>query len=151
MVSWWPDCSNVGNKTALTPEQSKQPFFSVLKSHSNITRSMDNLPIRRPRWTIQPRPRPYSRQRGFSKHVRRRILQYSRLGFPKKYFIHGIFKVCRSVLFSTSQEAKRLNLGTVQAIETWFLDPDTKMNPNLNYSQVIRGPWNWNGSHEGVL
>ena len=36
-------------------------------------------------------------------------------------------------------------------INTWFLAPDTYMNPNLNYAQVIRGPGANTGSHTGVL
>jgi len=36
-------------------------------------------------------------------------------------------------------------------IDTWFLNPETRANPNLNYSQVIRGPGKQMGDHEGVL
>ncbi|KAI0265334.1 chondroitin AC/alginate lyase [Gloeopeniophorella convolvens] len=36
-------------------------------------------------------------------------------------------------------------------IDTWFLAPDTHMNPNLNYAQVIRGPGSDFGAHTGVL
>jgi hypothetical protein len=36
-------------------------------------------------------------------------------------------------------------------IDTWFLAPDTYMNPNLNYAQVIRGPGANTGAHTGVL
>ncbi|KAI0048690.1 chondroitin AC/alginate lyase [Auriscalpium vulgare] len=37
-------------------------------------------------------------------------------------------------------------------IKTWFLDDATRMNPNLNYAQVIRGPpGSQFGSHTGVL
>ncbi|KAI9450085.1 chondroitin AC/alginate lyase [Lactarius psammicola] len=36
-------------------------------------------------------------------------------------------------------------------INTWFLAPDTYMNPNLNYAQVIRGPGANIGTHTGVL
>ena len=36
-------------------------------------------------------------------------------------------------------------------IDTWFLAPDTYMNPNLNYAQVIRGPGANTGTHTGVL
>lgn len=36
-------------------------------------------------------------------------------------------------------------------IRTWFLDPTTAMNPNLNYAQMARGPNGQNGTHTGVL
>ncbi|KAJ1303043.1 hypothetical protein OPQ81_011244 [Rhizoctonia solani] len=39
----------------------------------------------------------------------------------------------------------------VEAINTWFLAPATAMNPNLNYSQLLRGPGEQKGSHNGVL
>ncbi|KAG8713018.1 hypothetical protein FRC11_013561 [Ceratobasidium sp. 423] len=37
------------------------------------------------------------------------------------------------------------------AIYTWFIAPETSMNPNLNYSQLLRGPGEQVGSHTGVL
>lgn len=36
-------------------------------------------------------------------------------------------------------------------INTWFIDPDTSMNPNLNYAQLPRGPNGQTGTHTGVL
>ncbi|KAI0074707.1 chondroitin AC/alginate lyase [Panus rudis PR-1116 ss-1] len=36
-------------------------------------------------------------------------------------------------------------------IKVWFIDPETKMNPNLNYAQVQRGPGSPNGTHTGIL
>ena len=36
-------------------------------------------------------------------------------------------------------------------IDTWFLAPDTYMNPNLNYAQLVRGPGANTGTHTGVL
>jgi hypothetical protein len=37
------------------------------------------------------------------------------------------------------------------AINTWFINPDTLMTPHLNYSQLLRGPGEQQGSHTGVL
>lgn len=36
-------------------------------------------------------------------------------------------------------------------INTWFINPDTYMYPNLDFAQGIRGPGGSNGSHTGVL
>jgi hypothetical protein len=49
----------------------------------------------------------------------------------------------------TSQSTYAGNIVT--AINTWFLNPDTLMNPNLNYSQLLRGPGEQKGSSVGVL
>ncbi|CAE6458960.1 unnamed protein product [Rhizoctonia solani] len=37
------------------------------------------------------------------------------------------------------------------AIYTWFIDPSTSMNPNLNFAQLLRGPGEQKGSHTGIL
>ena len=39
----------------------------------------------------------------------------------------------------------------VSYVRTWFLDPDTRMNPNLNFAQMKRGPGGQNGTHTGIL
>ena len=36
-------------------------------------------------------------------------------------------------------------------INAWFINPDTFMNPNLDYAQMQRGPNGQKGSHTGVL
>lgn len=39
----------------------------------------------------------------------------------------------------------------VTYINTWFLNNDTKMNPNLNYAQMQGGPNGQVGAHTGIL
>lgn len=36
-------------------------------------------------------------------------------------------------------------------VDTWFLNSDTAMAPNLNFAQMRRGPDGQNGTHTGVL
>lgn len=36
-------------------------------------------------------------------------------------------------------------------INTWFINPDTAMTPNLQYAQIHRGPDGQNGTHTGIL
>jgi len=45
-----------------------------------------------------------------------------------------------------------VGLSVRDTVREWFINADTYMNPNLDYSQVIRGPpGNQTGSHYGVL
>lgn len=37
------------------------------------------------------------------------------------------------------------------ALHTFFINNETRMNPNLNYAQAIRGPGDQMGAHTGVL
>ncbi|KAF9503545.1 hypothetical protein BS47DRAFT_1402298 [Hydnum rufescens UP504] len=41
--------------------------------------------------------------------------------------------------------------SAARLINTWFVDPATSMNPNLNYAQLLRGPGVQVGQHTGVL
>ena len=41
--------------------------------------------------------------------------------------------------------------NAVHYVDTWFIDPDTLMLPNLDFAQGKRGVGGTNGSHTGVL
>lgn len=41
--------------------------------------------------------------------------------------------------------------NVVNFISTWFLNPDTYMQPNLEYAQMNRGPEGQVGAHTGLL
>ncbi|KAG6872196.1 hypothetical protein C0995_012088 [Termitomyces sp. Mi166 len=59
-----------------------------------------------------------------------------------------------SIAFALTSNGSRSSSYSVLAvnyIKTWFLNDDTKMNPNLNYAQMQRGPTGQIGSHTGIL
>ena len=41
--------------------------------------------------------------------------------------------------------------NAVRFINTWFLDAESGMNPNLEFSQMQRGPTGQTGTHTGIL
>ncbi|KAG6884546.1 hypothetical protein C0993_010215 [Termitomyces sp. T159_Od127] len=51
----------------------------------------------------------------------------------------------------TGSGSSSYSIIAVNYIQTWFLNDDTKMNPNLNYAQMQRGPTGQVGSHTGIL
>jgi len=112
---WWPDCSNVGNTTELTPEEV---------------------------WTTCP----YVNHDG----------QFN----PDRLLVNdtGNFNsLADAVLYNSmayafdGQPSDGFSQAAVSFIRTWFLNDDTRMNPNLNYAQMHRGPDGQTGSHTGLL
>lgn len=53
--------------------------------------------------------------------------------------------------FKFEKEDVDFSSPTAKFIKTWFLDDATRMNPNLDYGQVQRGPGKSKGTHTGVL
>lgn len=55
-----------------------------------------------------------------------------------------------SLAYYISGEAKYADKA-VSRLRTWFIDEDTRMNPNLNFAQIRKGQNNDSGSQYGVL
>ncbi|KAK7679627.1 hypothetical protein QCA50_017339 [Cerrena zonata] len=111
---WWPDCSKVGNTTALTDEQI---------------------------WTTCPY---ISRDGEFNPDVRVLVNDIGSFGtLSDAVFYSGL----AWALTGNSTYAAAAN----NWIRIWFVDPDTIMNPNLDYAQMQRGPGGQVGTHTGVL
>ena len=128
---WWPDCSNVGNTTLLPEEQ-----------------GLCTLPI-------QPTPQflipltvyvqcEYVRRDGeFNPDVR----SVNNTG--------DFLAMSDAVLYNTlawviNGSDVYMN-NAVKYIDTWFINPDTFMYPNLDFAQGRRGSGGNNGSSTGVL
>ncbi|KAF9459037.1 chondroitin AC/alginate lyase [Collybia nuda] len=110
---WWPDCSQVGNKTELTPEEiwTTCPYKSqdgVFNPDFRLVNNTGDF------WAVSD------------------AIFYNALSWA----ING------SETFATN---------TARFIDVWFVNNDTRMNPNLNYGQVIRGPGKRMGAHTGIL
>ncbi|MCM1150980.1 MAG: alginate lyase family protein [Alistipes sp.] len=46
---------------------------------------------------------------------------------------------------------ERYALKAVEALRVWFLDPKSRMNPNLNYAQIVRGRYDDRGRASGLI
>ncbi|KAJ7766381.1 alginate lyase-domain-containing protein [Mycena maculata] len=118
-MSWapyqWPDCSHVGNKTILTPQQI---------------------------WTTCP----YVFRDGLVNPDRTTIDDFQ-----------SFFNLSDAVLYNAlaftfqNQSSSVYSQNIVKFINTWFLDTNTSMNPNLNYAQMNRGPNGQTGEYTGIL
>lgn len=64
----------------------------------------------------------------------------------------GQYSIYGSIAFATKRTTK-YSQDVVNAIDYFFLNPDTKMNPNVNYGQIVRGegPKGKKGTFTGVL
>jgi hypothetical protein len=64
-------------------------------------------------------------------------------------------KMCDAVFYNTIAWAidrnPKYEKRAAHYIDTWFLNPDTYMLPNLDYGQMQRGPKGQTGTNTGVL
>ncbi|KAF7343232.1 Chondroitin AC/alginate lyase [Mycena venus] len=69
----------------------------------------------------------------------------------------SFFNLSDAILYNSlaftfqNQSSSVYSQNAVKYIKTWFLDPDTSMNPNLNYAQMNRGPKGQTGEYTGIL
>lgn len=118
-MSWapyeWPDCSGVGNKTVLTPQQVWTTCKYVFRDGQ----------VNPDRTTIND--------------------------------FQSFFNLSDAVLYNAlastfqNQPSSIYTQNIAKFINTWFLDANTSMNPNLNYAQMNRGPNGQVGEYTGIL
>ncbi len=63
-------------------------------------------------------------------------------------FVDGTVKLTLAYNFSDRKEYAE---KAVSMIKTWFLDPKTKQNPNMNFGQAVPGVTNEKGRPEGII
>lgn len=87
---------------------------------------------------------PYIRKDGVSNDAEVNALDRNRLGDMASHVT-----TLSLAYFFTGDE--RYAAKAVEQLKVWFLNADTKMNPNLNYGQIVPGQNNNLGRGEGVL
>lgn len=60
----------------------------------------------------------------------------------------GVTTLSLAYYFSNDE---RYAAKAVQLLRTWFLNPETRMNPNLSYAQIVPGRYNGQGRCYGVI
>lgn len=64
-------------------------------------------------------------------------------------------KMCEAVLYNSMawalEKTDKYAQRAAHYIDTWFINPETYMYPNLDYGQMHRGPDGQNGTKTGVL
>lgn len=87
---------------------------------------------------------PYIRKDGVSNDAEVNALDRNRLGDMASHVT-----TLSLAYFFTGEE--KYAAKAVEQLKVWFLNADTKMNPNLNYGQIVPGQNNNLGRGEGVL
>lgn len=74
------------------------------------------------------------------------------LGGPGAINTMAQYVIYASIAFATNRSVK-YSQGVVNAIDAFFLNPDSNMRPNVNFGQLVRGPGpeGRRGTFTGVL
>lgn len=119
----------VTDKTILPPTGNKHDYLSISRYWWPNTETNDGLPWVRYDGNTNP-------------DTQTDAVDRKRLGFMGK----SVWKLSLAYYFTDNEKyAKK----AISMIETWFLNPDTLMNPNLEYAQSV--PGNPNKRATGIL
>lgn len=125
----------------------KQPPFSVMmKKHIPASGDKhDYMSIARYYWPDPSKPDglPYINHDG---EVNPEIFDYDR--YPLGQMVDRVITLTLAWYFSGEE---RYAAEATKQIRVWFLDKETRMNPNLEYSQVIMGRDNNKGRSTGLI
>ncbi|KAJ3476475.1 hypothetical protein NLI96_g11133 [Meripilus lineatus] len=145
---WWPDCSKAGNTTELTPEQSTptlRVFHSTTDILSHLARFSHSIRLYACISGIVWVTCAYVPRDGqFNPDVRTLINDIGNFGDMSDAILYN------SISWAINGDSK-YPTRIANWIDTWFLNNDTMMNPNLNYAQMNRGPTGQVGTHTGIL
>ena len=117
------------DKEITAKSQDKQDYISIGRYWWPDTTQVDGL--------------PYIRKDGIPNPEIKRLDRYK-----LEQLTHAVMNLTYAYYFT--QDKKYANKA-MEYIRLWFLDKNTKMNPNLNFAQVIRGHNNNNGRSEGII
>ena len=128
---WWPDCSNVGNITVLPESEGLSVPF--IRSVSQILRLL----------TVYTKCKYVRRDGELNPDVR----LVSDTGEFQAMSDATLYNTLAWIINGSDAYMK----NAVHYIDTWFINPDTYMYPNLDFAQGRRGVGGNNGSQTGVL
>lgn len=120
---------NVMDKTLIPPSGDKHDYLSISRYWWPNTETEDGLPWVRSDGNTNPETQTDAVDR-------------KRLGFMGK----GVWQLSLAYYFTNDEKYAQ---KAIQMIETWFLQPETLMNPHLEYGQSV--PGNPNRRATGIL
>ncbi len=110
---------SVVNKIGVPPSKSKQDYMSIGPYYWPNPKTANGLPYIRKDGEVNPKTR-----NNFTDYV------------EKNNFISAVKTLNKAYYLS---DKKQYALKNLEFIHSWFLDEETKMNPNLNYGQSVPG------------